>query len=69
MIDTVCLKPCLLKQHQLSIKIFKNKTHVHDVHVGNIGLYKVRIQKNYILYILIFFFHLQCCMRTEFQKL
>jgi hypothetical protein len=39
------------------------------VYVGICGLYKTQNPKKYILNILLYPNHLQCCMCTKFQKL
>jgi hypothetical protein len=67
--DTICHNNSLSKQHQSSIKVFKNTIHVYNMHVGNIDLCKGCTKEVFILYILIYYFYLQYCMSIKFQKL
>jgi hypothetical protein len=65
--DMVCYKLSLYSHPPITV--FKITRHIHNVHVGSIGLCKGHTPKTYILYILLYYFHLQCCMCTKFQKL
>jgi hypothetical protein len=60
--NRVCYKFSPWRKHHLSIAVSQNTTHVHNVYVGNRGLYKTQNPKKYILNILLYSNHLQCCM-------
>jgi hypothetical protein len=65
----VCYKFFPQSRHHPSIEVLQNTTYVHIVYVGNHGLYKTQNPKKYILNILLYPNHLQCCMYTKFQEL